>query len=67
MERTPLKPGKFAEDLTAVLEIVYCSGMNGWGGDKAAIYQEALRTTPLDPSQLKVYNSYYGPLITPDS
>ena len=53
---TSLKSGRpFPEHVTDVLESFYKRGMTGWSGDRTAIFQEALESTPLDDAQLKVY------------
>ena len=52
---TSLKSGRpLPEHVTDVLEFFYKRGMTGWSGDKAAIFQEALESMPLDDSQLTV-------------
>ena len=46
--------GPFPGHVTHVLETFYRRGMDGWSGDKAILFQEALGSTPLKETQLKV-------------
>ena len=53
--REAMEPGRaFPVDVTTVLETFYKRGMTGWSGSSKEIFQEALGSTPLNESQLKV-------------
>ena len=46
--------GPFPGDVTQVLETFYKRRMDEWSVDKAILFQEALSSTPLKETQLKV-------------
>lgn len=53
MEPVPGRP--FPKHVTDVLESFFIRGMTGWSGSiKSALFQEALGSTQLNESQLKV-------------
>lgn len=52
----------FPANVTNTLESFYKRGLTKWSGDRAELFQEALRRVPLDKSQLQVHTT----MVTPD-
>ena len=46
--------GRFSEATTSMLESYYSRGLTGWGSKHTDLFEETIKATGLDESQLKV-------------
>ena len=63
---TPVAKGPYPEHVGKILESLYKSGMTGWGAKHSANLDQAVRSTGLNLSQVKVQSNPVAQMYRPN-